>query len=149
MNPNTIIFSVPTSGGGATPAATYSFMSRGYKQPHQGRASGMDTIGNQNGSFRYIYDNGPGPYDWEPFELVLSDRFAGVAGGMATQQAANFLFLWSYTGPMGMRVPGGTYTVAWQPGMDLQREWLSFPTDVGDVRHTFESSVAIAIVEGG
>lgn len=132
MRPNEIVFSVPTSGGGATPPATFSFMTSGYKVPRQGRSSGMDTVHNQNGVFRYFYDNGPNSRTWEPFAIVASDAFTSVAGGGATQQAANLDFLWQYVGPMGMQAPEGTYTVGWAPGTEYLPAFTRFPSEVGD-----------------
>ena len=68
---NPIILSVPTSGDGATAAATYVFYTAGYSPPRQGRSTGQDIVHNQNGVFKYRYDNGPNVYAWEPFQIRI------------------------------------------------------------------------------
>lgn len=132
MNPNQIVLSVPTSGSGATPGATFSFSTSGYKPPRQGRSLGTDIVHNQNGAFKYVYDNGPNFWAWDPFEAVLTDQFSGVSGGGATQQYANLRFLWNYVGVMGIRTPDGAYNVVWAAGADFQQSFQQFPNSVGD-----------------
>lgn len=124
-----IILSVPTSGAGATAAATYSFASRGYKPPRQGRSIGFDDVHNQNGLFRYVYDNGPNNYTWEPFQIVVADEFGGL--GAATVQKDRLEFLWRYIGPIGMQAPDGTYTVTWSDAA-LEKSFESYPHAAGD-----------------
>lgn len=145
-NPNVIVMSVPTSGNGATAAATFSFFTDGYKPPRQARAVAWDDVNNQNGHFRYRYDNGPAALSWEPFAVVCSDSPAitGLVGGSATQHYANLSFLWQYTASLGLRSPEGTYTVAWGQA-DMERRFTSFPSAAGD---KFEFRVPITLVEG-
>jgi hypothetical protein len=132
--PNLIVMSVPTSGNGATPAATFSFFTEGYKPARQARAVGWDDVNNHNGHFRYRYDNGPGAFAWEPFAIVCSDSPAIANYGAtqsATQQLANVLFLWQYTSAIGLTAPDGTYSVGWGQA-DLERRFTIFPSAAGD-----------------
>lgn len=124
-----ITLSVPTSGAGATAAATYQFASRGYKPPRQGRSIGFDDVHNQNGLFRYVYDNGPNTRTWEPFDIVCTDEFGGL--GAATVQIARLEFLWRYRGAIGMQAPDGVYTVSWADA-PLEKQFESFPHAAGD-----------------
>ena len=145
MNLNTIVISVPTSGNGAIPAATYPFMTSGYRPPRQGRSIGIDVVHNQNGIFKWVTDNGPNVHEWEPFEIVCADRFAQVAGGGATQQAANLTSLWRYvSGPMTLRAPDGLHTIHWTDS-PLERRFVSFPDEVGD---KIEYRIAVHFQEG-
>lgn len=141
--PSIIILSVPTSGDGATAAATFAFFTSGYNPPRQPRAVNWDDVANQNGHFRYRYDNGPGPLTWGSFQLVFNDNL-GHAGPSATQQLANFEFLNQYTGILGMKAPEGTYSVAWGKG-DIEHRFNAYPTGVGD---KYERRVVVSVVEG-
>ena len=124
-----IILSVPTSGSGATAPATHSFYTTRYKPPHQSRASSSDWVRNQNGTFKYRTDNGPGPLLWEPFVIVISDRFSNILGP-ATLQAARLEFLWRYTeGPMGFAAPEAVYRVDWS---DAPLEYQLY--DISDLK---------------
>lgn len=126
-----IVFSVPESGGGATPAATLAFFTVGYRPPRQDRSSSRDTVHNQNGIFKYVYDNGPGPYAWDQFQIEVNDAFSGELGDANTQWA-NLLFLWNYQdGPMGMEAPDGVYSVGWADA-PLERQFMGFPGAAGD-----------------
>ena len=141
-NPNLIVLSIPTSGNGATAAATFLFNTSGYNPPRQARAVGWDDVHNQNGHFRYRYDNGPGALSWSPFQLVFNDDF-GFAGS-ATQQYANFLFLNQYTGSLGLSAPEGSYQVAWGSS-DIEHRFNVFPHSAGD---KYERRVVVNLVEG-
>lgn len=126
-----LLISVPTSGGGQTAAATFVFFTSGYRQPRRPRASSVDVVKNQNGEFRYRYDNGPLSRIWQPFRIFISDRFEQWAGS-ATQQQANLEFLWEYTeGPLQLGTPFGTYNVDWA-GAPLEPETYGYPQGVGD-----------------
>ena len=128
-----ITLSVPTSGGGATPAATFGFMTEGYRRPRQDRTVSSDFVQNQNGKFFYRYDNGPGAFVWAPFRAVLSDDFANAVyplGADAEEQLARLQFLWEYTGNMGMAAPEGVYEVAWAQA-PFEPE-SNFPDQAGD-----------------
>jgi len=140
--PNIIILSVPTSGNGATAAATFAFFTSGYQPPRQTRAVNWDDVHNQNGHFRYRYDNGPGALTWGNFQLVFNDSLA-PAGPSATQMLANFNFLNQYTGAMGLAAPDGIYSVAWGKS-DLEHRFGQFPAGVGD---KYERRVVVSIVE--
>jgi hypothetical protein len=148
MNLQTILMSVPTSADGASAAATFRFVTSGYKRPHQGRSSSMDQVHNQNGVFRYIYDNGPNAWEWEPFSILLEDALAGVVGGAATQQKANLDYLWNWTGAIGLAAPEGTYVVGWDPSANYEPEFKRFPAEVGD-KIVYEGRVTIQLIEGG
>lgn len=131
MQANEIILSVPTSGGGATAAATFSFFTSGYRPPRQGRSISDDTVHNQNGIFVYVYDNGPNVHTWQPFQVVCSDKFENYLGS-ATQQLSNFNFLWNYAeGSMTLRAPDGIYAVRWSDA-PLEKDFQQFPAQAGD-----------------
>lgn len=139
---NKVILSVPTSGAGATPAATFSFYSRGYKPPRQGRSTSWDDVHNQNGLFRYTYDNGPNFNTWDPFQIVCDDAFKDL--GAASVQLGNLLFLWKYKGLITMRAPDAVYNVMWS-SQPLEKAFEQFPHAVGDkmtlaVTVTFEDA---------
>lgn len=140
--PNIIILSVPTSGNGATAAATFAFFTSGYQPPRQARAVGWDDVHNQNGHFRYRYDNGPGALSWSPFQLVFNDNLK-PAGPSATQMLSNFAFLNQYTGAMGLAAPEGVYTVAWGKS-DIEHRFTEFPVGAGD---KYEWRTVVNIVE--
>jgi hypothetical protein len=87
---NVITLSHPTYVGpsGATAAATYSFFSKDYKPPAQPRAVETDVVINQNGKFKYVYDNGPGFRQWQPFSVKCEDSFRDHLGVDAATQYA-------------------------------------------------------------
>lgn len=121
--PNTIVLSratyVGASGVGfATPAATYEFFTRDYGPPSQERHFDTDTVHNENGKFKYLYDNGPGFKKFAPFDIVCEQRLGTMLNLTAAQQLANLLTLWEHPGVLGMRAPEGTYTVHWAESMD-------------------------------
>jgi hypothetical protein len=142
-----IVLSVPTSGGGATPAATFAFGTQDYKPPRQGRSTSFDDVHNQNGRHRYVYDNGPGFRAWDPFRVKCVDELQTILGVSATQQHAQMEFLWNYIGPIGMLAPEGVYTVHWA---DSQKQlgWLGgrYPAGAGD---KIAYDVSVAFEEGG
>ena len=125
-----IILSIPISGGGASPAATFAFMTSGYRPPAQGRTTAQEIVHNRNGIFKFRYDNGPNVYVWTPFQLVLMDAFGGM--GSAAEQWERLLALWNYKeGPLGMRAPEGEYTVDWAT-QQLERQFIRYPGAAGD-----------------
>lgn len=131
-NTNRIIFSVPTSGGGATPAATFSFYTAGYRPARQPRSKTRDIVHNQNGVFIYPYDNGPNRYQWDQFEIVLSEAFKAELGNSDTQWA-QLRFLWQYMdGPMGFSAPDGVYSVGWGDNASMERQFKRYPASAGD-----------------
>jgi hypothetical protein len=142
---DTIVLSVPTAGKGASAAATFLFFTRGYQAAHQGRASAVDTVVNQNGVFQWYYDNGPGPLEWSPFEIICSDRFSNICGGGATQQKANLDYAWQYIGRLGLQDPLGSYQVLWAPGQALERGFRAYPKQIGD---PLEMLLTVQFVEG-
>lgn len=133
MRPNLVILSYPTVGpsGAYVPSATYSFFSRDYKPPAHHRSIGKDIVHNQNGVFKYLYDNGPSYRSWEPFRLIIDDRFAPIVGS-ATVQYQNLMDMWERTGPFEMEGPDGElYDVHWAVDK-LEKDFISFPASVGD-----------------
>lgn len=129
--PTPLYFSVPTSGGGATAAATIGFFTIGYQPPRQTRSSSRDIVHNQNGVFKYVYDNGPGVFEWNQFEIEINDKFSAQLG-TATTQYNNLQFLWNYLGgPIGMAAPEGVYSVGFT-GAPLERQFKVYPSAAGD-----------------
>lgn len=128
--PNLIVLSRATYVGAsgvafATPAATYQFFSSDYRPPSQERSFDTDVVHNQNGKFKYLYDNGPGFKKWSPFNILCEERLGTLIGQNAAQQLANLLTLWEHPGVLGMRAPEGTYIVHWAENMD--RNFRVFP----------------------
>lgn len=136
MQPNTIILSMATYVGasGATAAATYAFFTKGYEPPAQDRYIDTDVVKNQNGKFKYIYDNGPGWKKWSPFEIVCEDTFTQFLGATAGGQFERLRQLWEHPGVLGMEAPEGAYTVHWSDSME--RSFRIFPANEAD-RHEF------------
>lgn len=146
MNPNLIVISHATYVGasGATAAATYSFMTKDYAPPEQERYVDYDVVKNQNGKFKYLYDNGPGFRKWNPFSVVCEDRFQVLLGLTATQQYSNLINLWNYPGVMGIKTPDGVFNAHWsRESMGLQ--YRRFPTQTSD---TIEYEIVIQLEEG-
>src|SRR6266550_1446682 len=134
MNPNLIILSHATYIGasGATAAATYKFMTKDYKPPEQDRYLDYDVIKNQNGKFKYVYDNGPGFRKWNPFSIVCEDKFNnGLLGYTAAQQYAHLLEMWNYPGVMGIFTPDGAFNAHWSTNA-LGLQYRRFPKSVSD-----------------
>lgn len=143
---NTITFSHATYVGpsGATAAATYSFITKGYKPPAQDRDIEVDEVHNQNGRFKYIYDNGPGFKKWAPFSVVCEDIFATVVGAIGATQLSRLREFWDYTGTLGMKAPEAVYTVHWAQ-QALEQNFKIFPKKVGD---SLEYEVVVQFEEG-
>jgi hypothetical protein len=142
-----LYLSVPTSGAGGTAAATYGFFSSNYKPPRQGRSTSMDIVHNQNGVFKYRYDNGPNIHHWEPFDLILLDEFKNALGG-ATLQWQRLQFLWNYVeGPLGLAAPEGVYTVDWASAA-LERQFYGKYPAPSDAK-VHEYRVLVQFDEGG
>lgn len=129
MNPALVILSHPTSG--ATPAATYSFITQKYKPPASQRDMSYDVVHNQNGRFKYIYDNGPGFKVWSPFVIRCDNAFQTLLNANALAQYGHLEEMWNYKGIMGMETPEGIYNVHWSTSQ-LERGFVVFPREVGD-----------------
>lgn len=139
MNPNLIILSHATYVGssGATAAATYSFFTKDYKPPTEPRAMDKDIVINQNGKFKYIYDNGPGFKQWPPFSVLCEKPFAVHLGGANPDtQYARLREMWEHRGVLGMKAPDGVHTVAW--ASDLDRNFRVFPHLAGATEIEYE-----------
>lgn len=143
--PNLLWISYPTYGpsGSETAAATYGFVSQDYKPPRRQRAISSDEVTNQNGTFKYVYDNGPTGLTWSPFSLVLLDRWEPYVGAYATQQWANLLSLWDHSAAKNLGAPDGTYEIHWGQA-SLEPKFETFPNSVGD---KIEYRVVISIEE--
>ncbi len=130
MNPNLITLSHATYVGpsGATAAATYAFFSKEYVPPAQDRSIEYDIVHNQNGRFKYVYDNGPGFKKWPPFTIACEEAFFAVLGATAGMQYARLQEMWAYPGILGMTAPDGTYNVHWST--NLERNFRAFPNQV-------------------
>lgn len=138
MNPNVIVLSHATYVGssGATAAATYSFFSKDYKPPTEPRSIDKDVVVNQNGKFKYIYDNGPGFKTWPPFSVLCEARFETFIGADTDTQYAHLRELWEHRGVLGMKTPDGTHIVAWSS--DLDRNFRVFPHINGATQIEYE-----------
>lgn len=123
---------------GATAAATYAFFTSGYEPPNQERYQEYDVVKNQNGKFKYLYDNGPGFHLWEPFKVHCEKMF-----GTPSTLLNNLLEMWNHPGVLGMRAPEGTYTVHWTS--NLERSFRIFPKKTADVQ---EFIVVVQFEEG-
>lgn len=134
MNVLPIIISVPTyvsPSAVASAAATYAFMTTDYKPPQIDRAIEFDTVINQNGKFKWLYDNGPGFRKWNPFTVRCEDAFYNYLGAGATQQFANLVHVWSYRGLFGLHAPDGTYVVHWSQAA-FEPQLRQYPQQSGD-----------------
>jgi hypothetical protein len=130
MNPNLIVLSHPTYVGplGATAAATYSFFSKEYIPPAQERSLEVDVVHNQNGRFKYLYDNGPNFKKWPPFTIACEEAFAAHLDATAGMQYQRLQEMWEYPGILGLRTPDGTYSAHWST--NLERGFRAFPNEV-------------------
>lgn len=136
MIPNLIIFSRATyvGAGGtsvATPAATYAFFTRDYKPPEQERYIDYDIVKNQNGKFKWIYDNGPGFKAWDPFAIICENEFANMVGFVAATQFSQLKTMWEHKGTMGMQAPEGTYFIHWAKS-PIGQNFRVFPSQTTD-----------------
>lgn len=124
---NTVILSHATYVGpsGATAAATQAFFTQDYQPPAQDRAIDHDTVLNQNGKFKYTYDNGPGFKKWSPFKIHCEERLGANLGLTAAQQYAKLVEMWEHPGNLTMQSPDGTYTVCWSDS--VERAFRAFP----------------------
>lgn len=124
---NSIVLSHATYVGpsGATAAATYSFFSADYQPPTQERHFDSDVVHNQNGKFKYLYDNGPGFRKWSPFQIRCEDAFQTLLGFTAQQQYGHLLELWNHPGVLGMKAPDGVHVVHW--AADVEQNFRAFP----------------------
>lgn len=145
MNPNLITLSHPTYVGssGATAAATYPFMTRGFKPAIIPRTLSADIVVNQNGKFKYVYDNGPGFRKWNPFEVACEDSFSRIVGGGATVQFGRLMELWNYPGIMKLSTPEGVFSVHWSQN-ELEPQYRIFPHEAGS---PIEYSVTVQFEE--
>ena len=146
MNPNLLVLSHATYLGpsGATAAATYSFFTKDYKPPAQDRAVETDIVINQNGRFKYLYDNGPGFKKWSPFSIRCENNFASVVGATAGMQYNRLKEMWEFRGVLGMKAPDDTYLVHWSDS-SLERNFRIFPRSVNDL---IEYEVIVQFEEG-
>ena len=138
MDPNLVILSHATYNGpsGATAAATYSFFTKDYKPPSEARAVDKDDVINQNGKFRYIYDNGPGFKSWPPFSVLCEGKFQVFLGADIDTQYAHLREMWNHLGILKMDAPDGVHTVAWSS--DLERNFRVFPKINGATQIEYE-----------
>ena len=146
MNPNLLTLSHATYVGpsGATAAATYSFVTKGYQPPAQDRHIEYDVVHNQNGLFKYIYDNGPGFRKWAPFSVACENAFASIVGATAAMQLTRLREMWAHPGVLGMSAPDAVYTVHWAQ-QALEQNFKIFPKEVN---HLKEYEVVVQFEEG-
>lgn len=145
MNPNLLTLSHATYVGpsGATAAATYQFITAGYRPPVAPRSADSDVVHNQNGKFKYVYDNGPGFRRWGTFEIRCEEKFTALLGANAAAQYAHILEMWEYRGVLGMEIAGETFTVHWPPE-DQENNFRIFPREAGD---TIERVISVQFEE--
>lgn len=147
MNPTgLIVLSRPTYVGasGATAAATYTFFSKGYKPPAQERDVSYDIVHNQNGRFKWLYDNGPGFKRWPQFMITCQDKFESILGANAQVQYQHLLEMWEFKGVLGMSAPDGVFNIHW--GTDAREDnFIIFPRLAGD---QIEMDVVVQFEEG-
>lgn len=138
MDPNLITLSHATYIGpsGATSAATYQFFTKDYEPPAEPRAIDKDIVINQNGKFKYIYDNGPGFKTWPPFSVLCEKTFEVFLGVDIDTQYAHLREMWNHRGLLGMQAPDGVHTVAWSS--DLSRNFRLFPHIRGATQIEYE-----------
>ena len=139
---------MPTAGvsGSASPGATMMFFSSGYKPPRLTRASNMDVIVNQNGIFKFVYDNGPGVAKWNQFDILIDEKWNYNGGaGAATVQISNLQSLWRHIGSKTLYAPEGNYTFHWADD-DMEQDFI-YPKGVGD-KNQYQGRVTISIEEG-
>jgi hypothetical protein len=145
LNPNIITLSHPTYAGpsGATAAATYSFFTKDYKPPSQDRHLDYDVVHNQNGKFKWVFDNGPGFRRWSGFRISCQDAFESLFGVNAMTQFDHILEMWNYPGTLRMRAPDGLYDVHWAQDPQDQA-FVRFPVEVAT---SFEMDVGVIFEE--
>lgn len=128
---------------GATAAATYRFFSQDYKPPSQERFIDKDVVKNQNGIFKYLYDNGPGFQKWSPFTIHCERAFATEVGATPAAQYARLRQLWNHPGVLQLSAPEGIYTVHWAG--DHERAFRVFPRGANT---DLEYTVVVQFEEG-
>lgn len=135
MNVQPIIISVPTYAAtpAPSPAATYSFMTSDYAAPQQDRAIEYDVVINQNGRFKWLYDNGPAFRKWSPFVIRCEDVFTTLLGYSATVQLSNLMRAWNHPGVLGLKTPDGTYSIHWSQ-QSLEPKLRQYPLQPTDPR---------------
>lgn len=137
MNPNLLVLSHATYVGpsGATAAATHAFFTKDYKPPAEQRYVEVDEVKNQNGMFKYVYDNGPGFREWSPFSILCEQAFTEL--GSAQTQYDNLRKFWNHPGLLGMKAPEGTYTVHWAQS-SIEKNFRVFPVAAGATTIEYE-----------
>lgn len=138
---NLIILSHATYG--ATAAATYSFVTSDYQPPTQERFIDQDVVKNQNGKFKYLYDNGPGFKKWQPFTIHCERSFATELGAVGATQLARLIQMWEHPGLLGLQGPDGVHTVHWAG--DHERAFRVFPKMANQA---LEYTVVVQFEEG-
>lgn len=128
---------------GATAAATYAFVTSEYQPPVQERYYDTDVVKNQNGMFKWLYDNGPGFNKWQPFKVRCENAWSAQLGATAGAQYNRLKEMWDHPGVLGMRTPDGTYTVHWAG--DQERAFRRFPKIVNE---QIEYTVVVQFEEG-
>ena len=144
---NLLTLSHPTYNGpsGATAAATYQFFTKNYRPPADTRHVDSDTVHNQNGKFKYVYDNGPGFRRWPSFSIACEGGvIANRLGVSAESQYLNLRRLWNFRGVMGMEILEEVYDIHWAQD-PLEPAFLPrFPVEVGG---TIEREVQVQFEE--
>lgn len=118
---------------GATAAATYAFATKDYKPPSTDRTIETDIVINQNGKFKYVYDNGPGFATWAPFEIHCEEAFKTILNANAAQQFAHLKEFWDHPGNLGMSAPEGTYLIHWAQS-PFEKSFRVFPKVASQVQ---------------
>jgi hypothetical protein len=118
---------------GATAAATYQFMTKGYKPPAETRHIDSDIVHNQNGRFKYVYDNGGGFRRWNTFQVSCQQAFQAILGANAQQQYDRLREMWVHKGVLGMTILGDTYSVHWAQDPMEPAFVPQFPVEVGGI----------------
>ena len=141
MDLNLLTLSHPTYSGpsGATAAATYQFMTSKYQPPAETRHLDSDIVHNQNGKFKYVYDNGPGFRRWAAFSIRCEEAFRDILNGNSETQYARLREMWSFRGILGMEIAEEVYSVHWSQDQ-MEPNFKVFPRQVG---HRDEREVKI------
>ena len=147
MNPTGLIVlshSTYVGPSGATAAATYIFMTKGYKPPAQERYATFDVVKNQNGKFKWLYDNGPGFKRWASFVITCQDAFQSLIGVNAQTQYQRIIQMWDHPGLLILEGPDGVHNIHWATD-PVEQNFIKFPNQVGD---KIEMDVAVQFEEG-
>lgn len=145
MNLNLLTLSHPTYVGpsGATAAATYQFMTKNYQPPAETRHLDSDTVHNQRGKFKYVYDNGPGFRRWGSFQITCQSAFEDFLQANALTQYMNLRRMWNFRGIMGLEITDEVYSVHWAQET-IEPNFIQFPRQVGD---TIERDIQVQFEE--